>query len=120
MSYLRASASNRAYNDVDSLGNAVTNSFNGNTRLWIVDGILKWAPNGNATHTNFKLQGEYFRARQNGTLTYDDTAQAAPLFGAPSPIISGPRNRDGMRKACINSCRAGASVIATTRCITAR
>ena len=83
VSYLRASASNRAYNDVDSLGNAVTNSFDGNTRLWIVDGVLKWAPNGNATHTNFKLQGEYFRSRQNGTLTYDDTAQGVPLFGTP-------------------------------------
>lgn len=83
VSYLRASATNRSYNDVDSLGNAVTHAFNGNTRLWIVDGVLKWAPNGNATRTNFKLQGEYFRARQNGMLTYDDTAQAAPLFGAP-------------------------------------
>jgi hypothetical protein len=83
VSYLRASATNRAFNDVDSLGNPVTNSFNGSTRLWIVDGILKWAPNGNSTSRNFKLQGEYFRVRQNGSLTYDDTAQAAPLFGTP-------------------------------------
>jgi hypothetical protein len=82
VSYLRAGATNRAYDDLDSLGNAVTNSFNGKTRLWIVDGVVKWAPEGNAAYTNFKLQGEYFRARQNGTLTYDDTAQAAPQFGA--------------------------------------
>ena len=26
-------------------------------------------------------QREYFRVRQSGTLTYDDTAQAAPQFG---------------------------------------
>jgi len=32
------------------------------TRVWIADGVWKWAPNGNATITNFKLQGEYLRS----------------------------------------------------------
>ena len=35
----------------------------------IADFVWKWAPNGNARETNFKLQGEYFRAsdtRQSG------------------------------------------------------
>lgn len=82
VSYLRTSASSRSYEDVDSLGNAVTNTFDGRTRMWIVDGVLKWAPNGDGRRTNFKLQGEYFRVRQSGTLAYDDTAQAAPQFGA--------------------------------------
>jgi hypothetical protein len=31
-------------------------------RVWIADGVWKWAPNGNATVTNFKLQGEYLRS----------------------------------------------------------
>jgi hypothetical protein len=31
-------------------------------RVWIADGVWKWAPNGNATQTNFKLQGEYLRS----------------------------------------------------------
>jgi outer membrane receptor protein involved in Fe transport len=33
-----------------------------------------------SSQTNFKLQGEYFRLKQNGTLAYDDTAGSA-LFG---------------------------------------
>jgi hypothetical protein len=83
LSYVRASARNRAYDDLDSLGNVVSNSFSGRSRIWMVDGVLKWAPGGNATRTNVKLQAEYFRVRQDGTLTYDDTAQGAPQFGAP-------------------------------------
>jgi hypothetical protein len=82
LSHVRASAQNRAYDDVDSLGGAVTNSFTGRARMWVADAVLKWAPGGNATRTNFKLQGEYFRLRQDGSLTYDDSGQAAPQFGA--------------------------------------
>jgi hypothetical protein len=33
----------------------------GAARLGIADFVWKWAPNGNARQTNFKLQGEYFR-----------------------------------------------------------
>jgi hypothetical protein len=73
LSHLRTSPENRTYDDFDSTGTAVTNSFSGRTRLWVVDGILKWAPNGNPTHSNFKLQGEYFRRNENGRLTYDTT-----------------------------------------------
>jgi hypothetical protein len=59
----------------------VTQSFNGTSKLWIADFILKWAPDGNAARTNFKLQGEYFRRDESGTLGYDDSAQSAPQFG---------------------------------------
>jgi hypothetical protein len=71
VSYLRNSPENRSFNDVDSMGGAVTNSFTGKTRLWIADAILKWAPNGNPSRTNFKLQGEYFQFKQDGSLTFD-------------------------------------------------
>src|SRR5262249_49744508 len=47
VSHLRTSPQDRTYDDVDSTGAAVTNSFTGKSRLWAVDGILKWAPNGN-------------------------------------------------------------------------
>jgi hypothetical protein len=77
ISYLRTSPQNRSYDDFDSTGTGVTNSFSGRTRLWALDGILKWAPNQNPTYTNFKLQGEYFRRTENGSLTYD--TQAASL-----------------------------------------
>ncbi len=83
LSHLRASPRDRAFDDADSLGNPVTQSFSGRSRLWIADFVLKWAPAGNSTVTNFKLQGEYFRRTESGSLTYDDSAQALPQFGAP-------------------------------------
>ena len=76
LSYLRTSAADRAYGDVDSTNTDVTNAFSGTSHIWVADAIYKWAPHGNATHTNFKLQGEYFRRRESGTLTYDTQAQS--------------------------------------------
>ncbi len=81
VSYLKTSPNGRSYQDTDSLGGAVTNTFTGSAKLWVADAILKWAPHGNARYHNFKLQGEYFRFKQDGSLTYDDTAQAVPQFG---------------------------------------
>lgn len=63
LSHLRARPEERPF-DVQS--------FTGTSRLWIADFVLKWAPNGNATVTNFKLQGEYFRRKESGSLTNDD------------------------------------------------
>ena len=77
LSYLSTSALDRSYDDTDSTGTPVTNSFSGESRLWAVSGVLKWAPNRNPTYTNFKLQGEYFRRRENGDLTFDTAAATA-------------------------------------------
>jgi hypothetical protein len=71
LSYLATSPQGRAYSDPDSTGTTVTNSFAGDSRLWVLDGVLKWSPEGNPTEKNFKLQGEYFRRSENGNLTYD-------------------------------------------------
>ncbi len=71
VSYLSTSPQDRTFEDVDTTGTLVTNSFTGRSRLWVLDGILKWAPNYNPTYTNFKLQGEYFRRKENGDLTYN-------------------------------------------------
>jgi hypothetical protein len=87
LSYLRASPQDRGYEDLDSLGGAVANSFTGNARLWVADAVLKWAPNGNASNTNFKLQGEYFRLKQDGMLTYDDSG-GNNVFGAVSDYFN--------------------------------
>lgn len=76
VSYLRTSASDRSYEDVDSADAAVVNAFSGRANTWILDGVYKWAPNGNATQTNFKLQGEYFRRREKGTLAFDTAGLA--------------------------------------------
>ena len=74
LSHLRTTAQNRIYDDLDAAGIQVSNSFNGSSRLWVLDGVLKWSPNGNSTYNNFKLQGEYFRRGEEGSLTYDTAA----------------------------------------------
>lgn len=70
-SALSTSPQNREFSDVDLAGNIATNSFSGDSRLWIADFVWKYAPNGNPTYTNFKLQAEYFRRHDSGNLTYD-------------------------------------------------
>ena len=46
--------------------------FTGRTRVWIADAVWKWAPDGNAARTHFKLQGEYLQARRSGALALED------------------------------------------------
>lgn len=91
LSYLATSPQDRAYDDVDSTGTPVTNSFTGKSTLWALDGILKWAPNFNPTETYFKLQGEYFRRRENGDLAFDTAAATAggPQRGSYASAQSG-------------------------------
>src|SRR5256885_5539171 len=69
LSYVRTSPQDRAVPDMDALG---TQSFTGRSNLWIADFILKWAPGGNPTVTNFKLQGEYFRRKESGDLNFNN------------------------------------------------
>jgi len=76
LSLFATSPQDRTYTDVDSTGTGVTNSFSGSSRLWALSGVLKWSPHGNPTETSFKLQGEYFRRTEDGTLTYDTLAQS--------------------------------------------
>ncbi len=79
LSYLDVSPNDRQSNDIDATGSYVTNSFTGNSKIWLADFVWKWAPNGNATNTSFKLQGEYLHSSQNGDLTYyvDNTASSS-------------------------------------------
>ncbi len=86
LSHLWTSPKDRSYTDTDVLGGTVTNSFTGRAKLLALDGVLKWAPNGNSTERNFKLQGEYFRLKQDGTLTYNDTAGSA-VFNSVSGAL---------------------------------
>lgn len=80
VSALSARARDQALSAVDAAGAAVTNAFSGRTRMWIVDAVWKWAPDGNATRTNLKLQGEYLRSKREGALVYD-TGNAASAGG---------------------------------------
>lgn len=68
LSYLGTSPHDRQYDDVDSLGNDVTNSFSGTSRLWIADAVWKQEF---AYGRKLIVQGEYFRRREDGTLAFD-------------------------------------------------
>jgi len=83
LSVLSTRASMRNWTDLDAAGIDVTNSFTGRSRMWIADAVWKWAPGGNATQRNFKLQGELFRRTENGSLTYDTLAQSLGTATGP-------------------------------------
>jgi hypothetical protein len=87
LSVLNAKASDQSLLATDASGSAVTDAFSGSTRVWIADAIWKWAPNGNATRTNFKLQGEYLRSTRSGSLVYD--VGNADSVGAYRAVQSG-------------------------------
>jgi hypothetical protein len=105
LSVLNAKASDQRVVAADRNGSVLTSAFNGSTRVWIADAIWKWAPNGNATRTNFKLQGEYLRSTRDGSLVadVDGTASAGSYHAAQSGwYLQGvyqfmPRWRVGLR-----------------------
>ena len=84
LSYLRTSAAQRTYADLDVAGTPVSNAFTGNSSTVILDGVYKWSPNGNPVQTNFKLQGEYFRRADRGSLGTDDSTARAAYRAAQS------------------------------------
>ncbi|MBK9160924.1 MAG: carbohydrate porin [Nitrosomonadales bacterium] len=57
----------------DLLGTAggVSNSFSGDSQTTGLDFVWKYAPNGNMRNRYAKFQGEYFRRKEIGMLTYD-------------------------------------------------
>ncbi len=76
-SLLNAKASAQALVGLNAAGESVHSAFDGDTQVWVLDGIWKWAPNGNATRTHFKLQGEYLQSRRKGSLIYGADSSAA-------------------------------------------
>ena len=59
-------------------------AFTGDSDLTVLDFVWKWAPLGNPTVNNFKLQGEYFMRSEEGTfadLAYDGDQKGWYLQG---------------------------------------
>jgi len=83
LSVLQSSPRNRESSDLSPAGDSVTNAYSGDSRLWIADVVWKYAPHGNPTYTNFKLQGEYFRRHDSGELTYDAGGALGVANSAP-------------------------------------
>lgn len=69
--YLDQRADDRAFENVDSFGLPLTDSFTGKSRTWVVDAVLKWTPVGDPNRRQLKVQGEYMRRRESGELTFD-------------------------------------------------
>ncbi len=76
LSYLKTAPQNRSFDSSDNFGATVSNAFTGESKLAIADFVWKWSPNGNPRYTSFKLQGEYFRRKEDGDLTYDSAGIA--------------------------------------------
>jgi hypothetical protein len=105
VSVLHARADAQQLATVDPFGVATTASFSGSSTVWVADAVWKWAPGGNATRTNFKLQGEYLHSNRSGALTAD--ALGVPSTDAYRAVQSGwylqgvyqfmPRWRVGLR-----------------------
>jgi hypothetical protein len=80
-------ADQRDYHDVDAAGAPVTNRFSGDVEMWGLDGVWKWAPNGDKTQRNRVIAAEYFDVRSDGRLTFD--ADARDLTGPYKSAQSG-------------------------------
>ncbi len=76
LSYLQTAARDRTWTEADLAGNDANLAFTGRSQIAIADFVWKWAPNGNAQDTNFKLQGEYFWRREHGDLNFAATDAA--------------------------------------------
>jgi len=72
LSYLQLRPDDRQYAQTDVAGNSAQLGFSGKSQLAIADFVWKWAPNGNAMNTHFKVQGEYFWRKETGDLAYDN------------------------------------------------
>ena len=83
LSYVTASTGNQprlsALNDTDTF------AFTGSTSVVIADFVYKWAPNGNGSRQNFKVQGEAFLNTQKGSAAITSpiayASCEAPCFG---------------------------------------
>jgi hypothetical protein len=69
LSYLRTRAAERGFED-----GGIPVAFSGRSQVVVADGVWKWAPNGNPTQQNFKLQGEWLQRRESGSLSALDEA----------------------------------------------
>lgn len=108
VSWLDHDAEDRSYEDADRFGTPVTNAFTGQSRTWIADATLKWVP---ARGRMLKLQAEYLRRTEDGTLAFDvDGANLEDVYHSTQSgwYVQGvyqfrPRWRAGLRYDSLDS-----------------
>ena len=112
LSILNARPVDQSLRTSGALGGSTTSAFSGRSRVWIGDFVWKWAPEGNATRTNFKLQGEYLRSTRDGssfdpadpaTAVSDSRAQTGWYLQGVYQFM--PRWRAGLRTERLDSGR---------------
>ncbi|NNG25781.1 hypothetical protein [Telluria aromaticivorans] len=67
LSYLRTRAAEREFDEA-----GMPAAFSGRSQVLVADAVWKWAPNGNPTQQNLKLQGEWLQRRESGSLSAMD------------------------------------------------
>lgn len=82
LSFVRAGTGERPRTSV--LSETESFDFSGTTNIYIADFVYKWAPNGNASQQNLKLQGEFFWNTQNGSGTLNG---ATPSLQCDGPCL---------------------------------
>jgi hypothetical protein len=63
--YLTQTAEDREGGLADAAGEPLFETFTGDSRTWVVDGVFKWAP---SPRRQLKVQGEYMRRRESGAI----------------------------------------------------
>jgi hypothetical protein len=71
VSFVDAKAREQSLFGIDAADAGIDSVFSGRTRVTMVDAVWKWAPDGNPTRTNLKLQAEWLRSVRSGTLNHD-------------------------------------------------
>jgi hypothetical protein len=90
----------------DAAGDPLFDSFTGDARTWVVDGVLKWAP---SPRRQLKVQGEYMRREEsgdiaaNGVLLADDYRSTQSGWYLQSVYQFAPRWRVGARYDSLDS-----------------
>ncbi len=77
----RENAVSVAVPDLLNTAGGVSNSFSGDSQTTGLDFVWKYSHNGNTRESYIKFQGEYFRRKESGMLTYD-TGSISAIPGA--------------------------------------
>ncbi len=75
LSWLSQQAEDREFDDVTAAGVPVVDAFSGDTKTWMADAVLKWAPHGNSNVNSLKVQAEYMQRSEDGRMAFDTTGQ---------------------------------------------
>ena len=71
LSWLTTRAEDREWSRESAAGTPVDLAFSGKSDVAIADFVWKYAPHGDWLGKTLKVQGEYFRRRETGELTYN-------------------------------------------------